>query len=235
MSDVFSEVEEEVRRERWTRWARKYGPWAIGAVALLLVGVGGWRFYQSHSESQARTHAVDFVQAQKLRQEGKSELAARAFAELSERGPKGYRELAEMERAAALTDAGDLAAAIAVFDRIAEETDNPIVRDTARLRAAYLVADTQDFAAVQARVAPLVEAGGPISYLAQELLGIEAWEAGQFDLARTTFQNLSLAFEAPESVRQRTGYALQVIGPGADAHAGQQNEEAPEAPRGEKQ
>ena len=56
-------------------------------------------------------------------------------------------------------------------------------------------------------------ATGRISYLARELLGVEAWEAGENDLARDTLENLTLAFDAPEAVRQRAQLALSVIGP----------------------
>jgi hypothetical protein len=99
----------------------------------------------------------------------------------------------------------------------------------ARLRAAYLAAETQDFPALRARVQPIIEAGGPISYLARELLGVEAWEAGQFELARQTFQSLSDAFQTPDSVRQRAQLALAVLGPGAAAPRAS----GPGAPAGE--
>jgi hypothetical protein len=127
--------------------------------------------------------------------------------------------MAKMGRAAALVEQGDLQAALAGFDAAAAGARDPIVRDMARLRAAYLAADTQDFEAVQARLQPLIEAGGPISYSARELLGVEAWEAGRFDLARQTFQSLSDAFQTPETVRQRAQLALAVLGPGAQAPA----------------
>jgi hypothetical protein len=109
------------------------------------------------------------------------------------------------------------------------------------LRAAYIAAETQDFAAVQARLQPLIEAGGPISFPARELLGVEAWEAGQFDLARQTFQGLSDAFQTPDSVRQRAQLALAVLGPGAEqaespaqaGAAGAAPAETPRTPGGE--
>jgi hypothetical protein len=99
-----------------------------------------------------------------------------------------------------------------MFDQIAGETQDKTLRDSARLRAAYLVADRQDFQAVRTRVQPLIDEAGPLSYLARELLGVEAWEAGDFALARDTMQNLTLAFDAPEDVRQRAQLALNVVG-----------------------
>src|SRR5690606_671148 len=65
----------------------------------------------------------------------------------------------------------------------------------------------------------LIESDSRLSYLARELLAIEAWEAGQPDLARDQLENLTLAFDAPEPVRQRAHVALSVIGPAQTSSA----------------
>jgi hypothetical protein len=128
--------------------------------------------------------------------------------------------MAMMERAAALQAQGDLDGALAQFDAAAEAAPDQIMADTARMRAAYIVADTQDFQALQARLKPLTEGDGQFSFLARELLGVEAWEAGDSALARSTLENITLAFDAPETVRQRVQLALEVIGPAPAAPAG---------------
>jgi hypothetical protein len=120
--------------------------------------------------------------------------------------------MARMERAAILTTQGDLEAALAEFDAAAETASDPRMRETAQIRAAYIAADVQDFATLRTRLEPLIAADGRVSYLARELLAIEAWEAGELQLARDTLQELSLAFAAPDSLRQRAQVALGVIG-----------------------
>jgi hypothetical protein len=91
------------------------------------------------------------------------------------------------------------------------------MRETAQLRAAYIAAETQDFSALQTRLQPIIDSGSRLSYLARELLAIEAWEAGQNDIARDALENLTLAFDAPEGVRQRAQVALSVIGPAPES------------------
>ncbi|MDX2237541.1 MAG: tetratricopeptide repeat protein [Hyphomonadaceae bacterium] len=217
MTDVFEEIEEEVRRDRYAEWARKYGPWALGVVAALALGFAGFRLYEGYQRGQSQDRSAEFAAALKLVEEGKQDEAAAVFETLSKDGPQAFRLLSTMQRAGILAEKGDLAAAREAFDAAAEAARDPIVRDTARLRAAYLVAETQDFAAVRARLEPIIAEGGAVSFLARELLGAEAWEAGERDLARETFQALSDAFNAPESVRQRAQIALAVIGPAETA------------------
>lgn len=192
---------------------RKWGPWLIGGFVAILLAVLGTELWQQHEESASRAVATQFATAQQQASRGDAAAVAAQFEAMSKQGPQVYRELAMMEHAAALQAQGDLQGAIQGFDAAAAATHDPILRDSARMRAAYLVADTQDFQAVSARLQPLIQAKGQFSYLAKELLAIEAWEAGQNDLARSTLQSLSLAFDAPDSVRQRAQLALTVLGP----------------------
>jgi len=209
----FQEVEEQVRQDRYVTWANKYGIWVIGAVVAILLAVGGWRLYEGWRVDSSRDTSERFAAAQKLLREGDAKAADEEFERLSKTGPNTYRAMAMMERAQAMEAQGDLQGALAQFDAAAQASTDRTMKDSARLRAAYLVAETQDFAALRGRLDPIIADGGPIAYLARELLGVEAWEAGELTLARETLENLTLAFDAPESVRQRAQVALSVIGP----------------------
>jgi hypothetical protein len=228
-SDSFiHEVDEGLRRDQLTQLARRYGPWILGAIALFLIAMLGWQAWRAQQVQSARQHSEAFAAAQELAREGNFAEAKAEFERLSGSGPRNYRVMSRMEHAAILTVEGDLEAALAEFDAAAEAANDPVMRETAQLRAAYIAAETQDFEALQRRLQPLIESDTRLSYLARELLAIEAWEAGQNDLARDTLENLTLAFEAPEGVRQRAQVALSVIGPAPAASAdGATNAPAP--------
>jgi hypothetical protein len=220
-TDTFvQEVDESLRQDRVMAFLRQYGVWLIAAAVLVLAGIGGWQAWKTNRIETARAHSEEYLAAQTLVREGDLEGAATAFAELREKGPRTYRVMAHMEYAAVLQAQGDLDGALAEFDAAAEATNDPILRETAQLRAAYIAAETQDFPALQARLQPLIEDGGRLSYLAQELLAIEAWEAGETDLARQTLENLTLAFDAPQAVQRRAQVALSVVGPAPASEEG---------------
>ncbi|MBN8606682.1 MAG: tetratricopeptide repeat protein [Caulobacterales bacterium] len=207
------EVDESLRQDRVLQFFKKYGLWFAGALAVIVIGVGGWQAWNTSQISAARAHAEDYAAAQELARAGNMDEAKVAFERLTSEGPRTYRVMAQLEHAAVLEAQGDLEGALAGFDRAAEQANDPIMRQTAQLRAAYIAAETQDLAALQTRLQPLIDSEGRLSYLARELLAIEAWEAGNLDLARETLENLTLAFDAPEAVRQRAQVALSVVGP----------------------
>ncbi len=220
-SDSFiQEVDESLRQDRMLVMAKKYGPWLIGLFVLIIVGVAGWQGWRAYSTNAAREHADEYAAAQELARTGNLDGAKTEFQRLTNEGPQTYRVMAQMEHGAILEAQGDLEGALREFDAAAEAADNPVMRETAQLRAAYIAADTQDFAALQARLQPLLTSESRLSYLARELLAIEAWEAGQTTLAREQLENLTLAFDAPEGVRQRAQMALAVVGPAPAAADG---------------
>jgi hypothetical protein len=214
-----NEVDESIRQDRMLDFAKRYGPWLIGAFVAVILGVIAWQAWRAHTISVSREHAQEYAAAQELAREGNLEEAKAAFERLTGEGPRIYRVMARLEHAAVLEMQGDLEAALTEFDRAADEANDPVMRETAQLRAAYIAAETQDFAALQERLNPLTSSDSRLAYLARELLAIEAWEAGQLDLARDTLENLTLAFDAPEAVRQRAQLALSVIGPARSAPA----------------
>lgn len=222
-----NEVNESVRQDRALEMAKRYGPYLIGLFVVFLIGIGGFQLWQAEQTKRERAQSDAYMAAIQLAQAGDLDAAKTEFERLSGEGPRAYRVMSRMQVASILQGQGDLDGALTAFDEAAEMARDPVMRDTARLRAAYIAAETQDFAAVQTRLQPLIESDTRLSYLARELLGVEAWEAGEVDLARSTLENLTLAFEAPQGVQQRAQLALSVIGPAPAAPA---SSEAPATP-----
>jgi len=208
-----NEVNESLRQDRALDLAKKYGPYVLGIFVVFIVGLLAWQFWTNHSTGEARRHADAFAAAQALVEAGNLDGAKTEFERLSNEGPRGYRTMARMEHAGILVQQGDLEGALTGFDAAAESAPDQIMRESAQIRAAYIAADTQDFAALRTRLQPLIDSDTRVSYLAKELLAVEAWEAGETDLARETLEQLTLAFEAPDSLRQRAQIALSVLGP----------------------
>lgn len=213
MTDAFEEVEETIRRERIADSIRKYGPAVAAAIALVVVGILGFEAWRNWRAEQAGGYAVEMSKAQDLLQAGKTDEALKGFKDVAAKGAGGYKSLALMEVAGILTAKGDLALAGKTYEEAAAKAEDPIVRDSALLRAAYLAAETEPYAALEARVKPLIDKTSAYAYLARELLGFEALKAGNPAKAREHFEFLTLALDAPEGVRQRAQSALAMLGP----------------------
>lgn len=212
MSDVFEEVEENLRRDQYLRFFREYA--VLGAILLVIVlaGVGGWQWYQKYRADQAATYAEKLDDGQKYFQTHDMLGAERYFTDMAKDAPGAYKSAALAMVAEALYDQGDLKGALAKLDEAAKAAPDKFMQNTAKLKAAYVAADLQDYKTVQPRLNELVASGGPLSYEAREVLAAKAFEAGDLATAREQYNFLSLALEAPTGVRQRAQNALALVG-----------------------
>ena len=100
MTDIFQEVDEEVRREQLKKLWQRYGNFIIAACLLVVVGVGAWRGYEWWETKKAAENGAAFEQAVTLAESGKQQEAEAAFAKLATDGSAGYRVLARLREAA---------------------------------------------------------------------------------------------------------------------------------------
>jgi hypothetical protein len=116
-------------------------------------------------------------------------------------------------RAATLTaEKGDLAAAIAAFKSIGTDASIPLaIRDTARLRAAFLMIDTAPYADVAALVQDMAIPANAFRNSAREALGLSAYKTGDLKKAREWFQQIADDGQAPRNVVTRAQMLLDLI------------------------
>src|SRR5262245_27658910 len=72
MSDIFQEVEEDVRRERYEQLWKKYGNYVIAAAAVLVLAVGGYQAWVAYDNSQRQQVSDKYQEAQGLAAAGKA-------------------------------------------------------------------------------------------------------------------------------------------------------------------
>jgi len=223
MSDIFREVDEDIRREQAKRLWDRFGPYVLGLAVLIVVGVAGWRGWEYWQETKAQATGDRFLSALQLSDEGKHEEAITALEAIVADGSGSYPVLARFRIAAEKAQAGDTAGAITEFDTIAQGNAPNEIKVLARVRAALLQADTATVAELDARIGDLAGVGNAWRHTAREMLGLAAWRTGDYAAARKYFTEISSDQETPADLRQRAQLMLTLIagkiGPDAAAAA----------------
>ena len=218
MVDVFDEVEEELRQDRYRALLREYGPWAGGIAVAIVLGVAGYQFWSWQTRSVSNAASDQFMVAASHLEAGQSVEADLAFAELAESGPRGYAVLALFNRAELALQRGDRDGAIAFLNEAAQRADEPLTRDTAVYRAAVMQFEDLSFDDINLRMQPLINEGSAYGVLARELVAAAAMRDGRWDDARSRYELLAISLDAPPGLAQRAAEALSYI-----------NQNAPEA------
>ena len=81
MSELFDEVDEEVRRDQLKKLWDKYSIFIIALALLVVAGVGGWRGYQYLEAKKAAEAGAAFDRAVELSDQNKHTEAEAAFAD----------------------------------------------------------------------------------------------------------------------------------------------------------
>lgn len=203
MSDIFDEVDEDVRRERFTKLWERYGNLVIALAVLVVLGVAGWRGYDYWRTKQAEQFGAQFNAATTLADQGKHDEAEKAFAAIADKGTTGYRALARLREAAEI-EKRDPKAAVAAYDDVARNASvGQPLQDFAALRAGMLLVDSAPLAEVDRRLAPLAAGTGPFRHSAREALAVAAWKAGDIAAMRKWIKLVNDDTETPATVRQR--------------------------------
>jgi hypothetical protein len=211
LSDIFREVDEEVRREQLKKLWERYSIFIIGAAVLFVAGIAAWRGYEYWETKKAAEAGAAFENALTLAEQGKHAEAEAEFAKLSKEGTSGYKTLAHFAEAAQVSQR-DPAAAIALYDSLAADTTLPLLqRDLAGIRAGLLIADKSPYAEVQRRLEPLSANDRPFRHTAREILAFSAWRGGDAAAARRWYDLMITDSETPASTRSRVEVLMALI------------------------
>lgn len=204
MSDIFREIDEELRQDRMHALAKRYGGLAAAAAFLIVAGTAGyvgWKHWRDQQNQQA-TAALESALMTAAAAGGAE--GVKTLTELAGKAPADLAALARLSAGAALTRDGKLEEAAQVYDALAADPKaSAWQRDLATLLAVGRRADLGDPAALSARLTPLLAPNNAWRFLARELAGLLAARAGDRAKAQSHFQQLADDAQAPAGVRAR--------------------------------
>jgi hypothetical protein len=212
VSELFDEVDEEVRRDQLKKLWDQYSIYIIAGAFLIIAGVGGWRGYQYLEAQKAAEAGAAFDKAVELSEQNKHAEAEAAFNDLAAKAPSGYRMLARMRAAAELATRDPQAAAKMYDDIAADRSIGAEQQDLAKVRAAGLLLDKSTYPNMLARLEASAAPGATFRHTARELLALSAWRANDAAAARKWLDLIAGDGETPPSLRSRAE-ALQAMLP----------------------
>jgi hypothetical protein len=216
--DVFEQVEEELRSDRYKRLARTWLPVAGGVLLVALIAALAFWGWDSWQTSKADKASVAYDRGMQSMQANNPVGADAAFTQAAKEGNGAYKALALMARAGIAVDANRIPDAIKLFDEAAKASRDPLFHDAAVLKAAWLAMDSETLPQIEARLTPIAEDGRPFSPFAVEALAMARLQHGQAPAAREALVLLKNGLDTPDIVAQRADIAIAAIDSGAVAN-----------------
>ena len=215
MGDIFREVDEELKQERYEKLWRQYGKYIIGTAVLLVAAVAGWKAWQSHQTSQRLAEGERFTAGSELLLDGKSAEAYQVFAGISADTRSGYGILAKFYEASIVAGGDDPTKSIRIYDAIAADSSAPLsLRDLAKVLGALqgLRSSTIDSKIIADRVRPMSGAGKAYRHVALEIMALAAMKSGDTEAARGYYREIVDEPASASGIRTRAAQMLNILG-----------------------
>lgn len=212
MSDVFQEVDEDVRRDSLLRLWKRYQYYAVALAVVIVAATGAVSYWRYRDLQQREAEGVRYAAALDLASGGKYAEAADALVVLSKDAHAGRAVLARFEAAALRARANDEAAAVTLYNSIAKDDSvDPLYRDLATVLWGLQALDTSEPQPIIDRVAPITRAENPWHSSAIEVTAIAHLKAGDRAAARSDYQRLADDLTAPQGLRARAAEMVAAL------------------------
>lgn len=218
MSDVFEQVEEELRSERYKRLARTWLPVLGGLLLVALIAALSWWGWQSWQTSKADKASIAYERGLESLDQNNAVGADAAFAQAAKEGNGAYKSLALQQRAGIALTAGRDAEALTFLDEAAKASRDPRLSDVAGYKALLLAIEVETMEQIQARADALSGDDRPFRIYAQEALAFAMLQHGKANEARDILTVIKSDLDTPQAVTTRAQLALDAIESGSAAN-----------------
>lgn len=215
LTDIFHEVEEDLRRERLNKvWAR-YGSVFLTVAVLAVAGTAGFVWWRGQQQTNREAAAETFAAADDLAASGDVEGALKSYAAISASDGPGYPTLAMFRQASLLAAKNDIQGALAIYDKIMGSDADERLKSLAQIRAAFTVADTEDPEILKKRVQPFTGDDSPWRFEARELVAFADFRVRNNEASAAAYAAIAADEAAPATMRTRAEKMVSFLRGGA--------------------
>ena len=208
---LFREVDEEVRQEQYKKLWDKFGNYFVVLCFIIVASVAGVKGYQYYQMKQSEAAAVVYFDGVKKAADGKFDDALKALDAVNH---SGFKQLAVLQQASVLAEQDKTKEAVAAFDAIAADTAvDASLRDLARIRSGYLLADSLKPDELISRLGAFDKEGQVWRHAAREIFGLAAYRTGDYSMADRYMNAIFADQDAPQDMRQRAQIMIQLLTP----------------------
>ncbi len=204
MADIFQEIDEELRRDRWEVLWQKYGKYLIGCAVAIVAGTAAWVGWQNYQLQQNVSVTNAMHSALAAAQAGQNEQAIEGFAGITKDGNERQVALALLQEAALRARNNDVESARGIYQSVRENSalEAPY-RAIATIRSVELDLDTGDAATMLGWLQPLGGDASEWRFAAWELSAYLEKRSGNIAAVKAHLERLRDDRDTPTAARAR--------------------------------
>lgn len=215
MSDLYQEIKEDLKEDKFWGILKKFAPIFGGIVVIVIISAIGYSWYKSQKDSKAYADSSEFVTASIKLAVRNVDDAMKKFDELS-KSSSSYASLSKFHIAGAAVVAKDYTKAINVYKEIFEDKNNDSeMRNIAKTYEMYCISEAGAMSAEdqvkQYETAIKDLEGSAYEANVKELLALTYLANNQKAEAAEILNKLSTDFEIPQTMSRRIDAYKQLM------------------------
>ena len=212
MADLFQEIDDELRQDKASRLWRVYGKYVVAAAILIIMSVGGYKFWQQKQLDDGEKASISYESALARSASGDHKGAIDQLNGEEIGAVAGYAALSQMQKANLAMKINDFEAALITFKDIAENDNYPqSIKEWASFRYVAVRVEKQIDSNAPADLDSLIATDSPWRFLLKEIKAIREIETGNESEAKAIFSELADDENAPERLRVRAAEFLKTL------------------------
>ena len=214
MSDVFQEVDEDIRQERYKTIWKRYRYYFISIIMVLIIAVATNAFLRHENFKKVNERSDKFFNAVSISNSNSDE-ALKLLNEFSTTELKSsqYNVVLSLFIEAAINrEKKDFSAALNVYSQIAKmENIDIFYIDYANLCAAETLISSGDIEAAIIMLEMLIKNNSPLLLIAKEYLGYVEISKGNYEKSKTLFEEIYEDASSSQEMINRVKEVLSVF------------------------
>lgn len=210
---LLREVDDAVRQGDLEDFAKNYGKPLLALLVVVLVGFGGYLYWDSQQEAALEADSEALISALDQVEAGNLQTAFDQLEPLATEGNGAVGANAQLLRAGIAAQQGNAEQAAQIFAAVADNEGAPAeLRDLARIRQVAVSFDTMEPSEVVSLLGPISVPENQYFGSAGELVAMAELERGNNEEAGRLFAQISNADGVPESIKSRTRQMAGLLG-----------------------
>ena len=213
MSDIFQEVDEEIREEKYKSIWRKYKYYVIGVLVLFILGVSVNAFWKNYSLNEVNDRSERFFAALEMSQ--KDKVGAISLLEEFSKEEAGGSEyntlLAKFNEASIRKSENDFSGALVIYEELINNNVSSFYVDYAKLSMAEMLISLNNKTEAKLILEELVSSSSDLVYIAMEYIGYIEINDGNIAEARIIFNNLVNDASTTSNMKNRSREILSIF------------------------
>ena len=181
MSNLFNEIDDDLRQDRLKSFWATYKNSIYAAVIVISLVLIGSEAYQYYSKSKTEKSGIILSQIIESIIDDESQLINDYTDELLESGTSNYKTYALLLKSDDFISQDKIEDARETYIDLIKKAENSLISDLARLKLSYLNVDSYSFDQIQEELSSLLESDNILSLFAYEVLALSAYKHGLYE------------------------------------------------------